>query len=71
MYGEMEGKVEKMKDARAVKRRTERKGEEVMHGEEKGTGESPEGDDETSKTPHFQIFMYINLKPKNTTILWH
>lgn len=50
--------MEKMKDARVVKRRTERKGEGVMHGEQKGAGESPEGEDETSRTPHFRIYIY-------------
>lgn len=51
--------MEKIKDARVVKRRTQRKGEEVMHGEQKGAGESPEGEDETSRTPHFRIYIYI------------
>lgn len=43
-----------MKDARTTKRKTgERKGEGVMRGEEKGTGESPEGEDETLKNKTF------------------
>lgn len=50
---------EKITGARVVGWRTPGTDEgAVMNEKGKGTGESPEGEDKTLKTPHFQIFIY-------------